>query len=120
MLEGKVWGGRFVVLDQINRDNVSKLAPAWTYHIGAMAISDGNGAEDQMTPLQVGDRVFICTPHNNLIALDPDTGEYCQGFGKNGQVELKVGLGNVPKAYYQLSSAPLIYAGHSTCRCNQA
>ncbi|WP_409280666.1 glucose/quinate/shikimate family membrane-bound PQQ-dependent dehydrogenase [Pseudomonas defluvii] len=173
-------GGRFAALDQINRDNVSKLVPAWTYHTGDMAISDGNGAEDQMTPLQVGDKVFICTPHNNVIALDADTGkqlwkneinaksavwqrcrglayfdataavaqptdgstpakpvsvpagaacqrrlltntidarliavdadtgEYCQGFGKNGQVDLKVGLGNVPDAYYQLSSAPLM------------
>lgn len=37
-------------------------------------MSDGNGAEDQMTPLQVGEKVFICTPHNNIIALDADTG----------------------------------------------
>ncbi len=68
-------GSRFAALDQINRSNVSKLAPAWTYHTGDVAISDGNGAEDQMTPLQVGDKVFICTPHNNLIALDADTGK---------------------------------------------
>lgn len=40
-----------------------------------MALSDGNGAEDQLTPLQVGNKVFICTPHNNLIALDADTGK---------------------------------------------
>ena len=68
-------GGRFAALDQINRDNVSKLVPAWTYHTGDVAISDGNGAEDQMTPLQVGDKVFICTPHNNIIALDADSGK---------------------------------------------
>jgi quinate dehydrogenase (quinone) len=68
-------GSRFAALDQINRDNVAKLMPVWTYHTGDVAISDGNGAEDQMTPLQVGDKVFICTPHNNLIALDADTGK---------------------------------------------
>ena len=68
-------GSRFAALDQINRSNASKLVPAWTYHTGDVAISDGNGAEDQMTPLQVGDKVFICTPHNNLIALDADTGK---------------------------------------------
>ncbi|WP_277964638.1 glucose/quinate/shikimate family membrane-bound PQQ-dependent dehydrogenase [Pseudomonas sp. RIT-To-2] len=68
-------GSRFAALDQINRDNVSKLTPAWTYHTGDVAISDGNGAEDQDTPLQVGDKVFICTPHNNIIALDADTGK---------------------------------------------
>lgn len=174
-------GSRFAALDQINRDNVDRLKVAWTYHTGDVAQSDGNGAEDQLTPLQVGNKVFICTPHNNLIALDADTGkelwkneinakaavwqrcrgmayfdataplaqpsqpnsspvtaaavpagancqrrlltntidarliavdadtgEFCQGFGNNGQVDLKAGLGNVPDAYYQLSSAPLM------------
>ncbi|SPO66345.1 glucose/quinate/shikimate family membrane-bound PQQ-dependent dehydrogenase [Pseudomonas sp. JV241A] len=174
-------GSRFAALDQINRSNVDKLKVAWTYHTGDVAISDGNGAEDQLTPLQVGNKVFICTPHNNLIALDADTGkelwkneinarsavwqrcrgmayfdasapiaqptqpnsspiiaasvpagancqrrlltntidarliavdadtgEFCQGFGNNGQVDLKAGLGNVPDSFYQLSSAPLM------------
>ncbi|WP_226504326.1 glucose/quinate/shikimate family membrane-bound PQQ-dependent dehydrogenase [Pseudomonas sp. MWU16-30317] len=68
-------GSRFAALDQINRSNVAKLVPAWTFHTGDVAISNGNGAEDQMTPLQVGDKVFICTPHNNIIALDADTGK---------------------------------------------
>jgi quinate dehydrogenase (quinone) len=69
-------GSRFAALDQINRDNVSKLRVAWTYHTGDTPISPGgNGAEDQETPLQVGDRVFLCTPHNNVISLDADTGK---------------------------------------------
>ncbi|WP_159992396.1 membrane-bound PQQ-dependent dehydrogenase, glucose/quinate/shikimate family [Roseomonas sp. 18066] len=68
-------GSRFAALDQINRDTVSRLQVAWTYHTGDTPISPGaNGAEDQQTPLQVGDRVFLCTPHNNVIALDADTG----------------------------------------------
>jgi len=70
-----VGGSRFVALDQINRSNVDKLQVAWTFHTGDVAVSDGNGAEDQLTPLQIGERVFICTPHNDLIALDADTGK---------------------------------------------
>ncbi|MCV4287840.1 glucose/quinate/shikimate family membrane-bound PQQ-dependent dehydrogenase [Pseudomonas capsici] len=173
-------GSRFAALDQINRSNVSELVPAWSYNTGDIAISNGNGAEDQTTPLQIGDKVFICTPHNNIIALDADTGKklwkneinaqsavwqrcrglayfdataavtqptdgstpakavsvpagancqrrlltntidarliavdadtgaFCQGFGNNGQVDLKAGLGKVPDSYYQLSSAPLM------------
>jgi len=69
-------GSRFVALDQITRDNIADLKVAWTYHTGDTPISPGaNGAEDQQTPLQVGDRVFLCTPHNNVIALDADTGK---------------------------------------------
>ena len=69
-------GSRFAALDQITRDNIGKLQVAWTYRTGDTPLSPtGNGAEDQQTPLQVGDRVFLCTPHNNVIAIDADTGK---------------------------------------------
>ena len=69
-------GSRFVALDQITRDNIGELEVAWTYNTGDTPLSPtGNGAEDQQTPLQVGDRVFLCTPHNNVIAIDADTGK---------------------------------------------
>jgi quinate dehydrogenase (quinone) len=69
-------GDRFAALDQINRDNVSNLKVAWTYHTGDIAWSPtGNEAEDQQTPLQIGNRLFLCTPHNNVIALDVDSGK---------------------------------------------
>ncbi|HEX8480241.1 MAG TPA: membrane-bound PQQ-dependent dehydrogenase, glucose/quinate/shikimate family [Telluria sp.] len=69
-------GSRFVPLAQITRDNVQNLRPAWTYRTGDVAVNpDGNGAEDQNTPLQIGDTLFICTPHNNVIALQADTGK---------------------------------------------
>ncbi len=175
-----VGGSRFAALDQINRNNVGQLEVAWTYRTGDVAYSDGNGAEDQLTPLQIGERVYLCTPHNNVIALDADTGrelwkreinakssvwqrcrglayfdvdaalpapasandaptpvsvpdgancrrrlltntidarliavdadtgELCQGFGDNGQVDLKAGLGDAPDPFYQLTSPPLV------------
>ncbi|KAA8734453.1 glucose/quinate/shikimate family membrane-bound PQQ-dependent dehydrogenase [Acinetobacter qingfengensis] len=68
-------GSRFAALDQINRNNVKDLKVAWTYRTGDFTTGSGNGAEDQQTPLQVGDKVFLCTPHNNVIALDVDTGK---------------------------------------------
>lgn len=56
-------GSRFAALDQINVDNVKALTVAWTYHTGDTPISPGNnGAEDQETPLQVGEKLFLCTP----------------------------------------------------------
>lgn len=67
---------RFVALDQITRKNVNELQVAWTYHTGDVPVSPGGGgAEDQLTPLQIGDRIFVCTPHNNVIALDATTGK---------------------------------------------
>jgi quinate dehydrogenase (quinone) len=69
-------GSRFAALDQITRDNVNNLEVAWTFHTGDTPISPtGNGAEDQETPLQIGDRVYLCTPHNNVIAVDADSGK---------------------------------------------
>lgn len=68
-------GSRFVALDQINRTNVKNLKEVWRFRTGDFTTGTGNGAEDQMTPLQVGNKVFLCTPHNNIIAVDADSGK---------------------------------------------
>ncbi|NTJ42038.1 membrane-bound PQQ-dependent dehydrogenase, glucose/quinate/shikimate family [Agrobacterium larrymoorei] len=68
-------GSRFAALDQITKDNVKNLEVAWTFRTGDVPQSDGGGAEDQQTPIQVGDKVFLCTPHNNVIAVNADTGK---------------------------------------------
>ncbi|CAM3134184.1 quinate dehydrogenase (quinone) [Paracoccus aminovorans] len=65
---------RFAALDQITPANIDRLEVAWTYRTGDVPLSTGSGAEDQSTPLQVGDKLFLCTPKNNVIALDADTG----------------------------------------------
>lgn len=72
---GDAGGSRFAALDQINRNNVKDLKEVWRFQTGDLTTGSGNGAEDQVTPLQVGDKVFICTPHNNIFALDTDTGK---------------------------------------------
>lgn len=70
-----VGGSRFAALDQINRNNVKNLKEAWRFRTGDFTTGTGNGAEDQLTPLQIGDKVFLCTPHNNIFALNADTGQ---------------------------------------------
>ena len=73
---GNTTGGtRFAALDQITKANVSDLQIAWTFHTGDIPQSNGFGAEDQATPMQIGDTVYICTPHNQVFALDADSGE---------------------------------------------
>lgn len=68
-------GTRFAAIDQINPSNVNTLEAAWTFHTGDFPKSSGVGAEDQNTPLQVGDTVFVCTAYGKVFALDADTGK---------------------------------------------
>lgn len=69
-------GRRYSPLDQITPANVDELEVAWTYHTG-----DVRGPEDpgeatyEVTPLMIDDTVYICTPHNLVIALDAVSGE---------------------------------------------
>lgn len=70
---GNVLGGtRFSPLSQINQSNVAQLQPAWTYRTGVLT-KTGLGFE--VTPLMVNDTVYLCTPTNIVIALDPETGQ---------------------------------------------
>jgi quinate dehydrogenase (quinone) len=65
-------GTRFAPIEQITAQNVSSLKVAWTFRTGELA---GQGAENQNTPLQVGDTLYICTPLNKVFALNAETGE---------------------------------------------
>lgn len=69
---GRTAGGtRYAPFQQITPQNVDKLQVAWTFRTGDIA---GKGAEDQSTPTQIGDTLYICTPYAKIIALDADTG----------------------------------------------
>lgn len=69
---GRTPGGtRYAPFLQITPQNVDKLQVAWTFRSGDIA---GKGAEDQSTPTQIGDTLYICTPYAKIIALDADTG----------------------------------------------
>ncbi|MBS0454055.1 MAG: membrane-bound PQQ-dependent dehydrogenase, glucose/quinate/shikimate family [Proteobacteria bacterium] len=164
-------GTRYAPVDQINAGNVKQLEVAWTFRTGR----DTKGmTEDQNTPLQVGNTLYACTPHNVVFALNADTGEQrwkfdpqaksplwqrcrgvsyydaskasaapstpaapgasascaqrivmttidtrlieldaatgqpCAGFGNNGTVDLKAGMGQVDPGFYFQTSAPTV------------
>jgi len=69
-------GTRYSPLSQITRDNVSRLAVAWTFHTGDMA--DGKNGDlrsgFETTPLVVDGTLYLTTSFNRVIALDPETG----------------------------------------------
>ena len=67
---------RYSALNQITPENVGKLKRAWLIHTGDLPASETArkmyGAET--TPLKVGNTLYLCTPKNIMIALDPETG----------------------------------------------
>ncbi|MDE1174629.1 MAG: membrane-bound PQQ-dependent dehydrogenase, glucose/quinate/shikimate family [Parvibaculaceae bacterium] len=66
---------RFSPLKQIDVSNVAHLERAWTFHTGDLPnerTKNTYGAET--TPLKIGDTLYLCTPKNIMIALDPATG----------------------------------------------
>ncbi|RMP83354.1 membrane-bound PQQ-dependent dehydrogenase, glucose/quinate/shikimate family [Pseudomonas syringae] len=74
---GTTAGQRFSSLDQITPKNVGKLSVAWEYHTGDLrdAGKDAGEYTFEATPLKINDRVYVCTPHNEVHALNPQTGE---------------------------------------------
>ncbi len=69
-------GVRYSPLAQINDSNVNKLQLAWKYQTGDFKGDDDSGETTaELTPIKVGNRMFICTTHQFLDALDPATGK---------------------------------------------
>ncbi len=155
-------GTRYSPLTELTPETVKELKPVWTFRTGA---GQPPKSHLQVTPLMVGDSLYVCTPDNQVIAIDaetgtqrwrytppppndrrrtcrgvtyykvPDaagdcaeriytstadarlialdarTGALCQGFGVNGSVDLKAGMGTVRPNYYFVTSAPALIRG---------
>lgn len=78
-------GNRYSPLAQISPANVGALAPAWTYSLGKEP--SGEAAPFEATPLKVGDKVYVCTGYNDIIALDAETGKQVWRFAAHSDVE---------------------------------
>lgn len=78
-------GTRFSTAEQITPENVADLEVAWTFRTGDVPQLTTSGAEDQNTPMQVGDALYVCTVHNIVYALDADTGEQRWKFDPKAQ-----------------------------------
>ncbi|HEV3303484.1 MAG TPA: pyrroloquinoline quinone-dependent dehydrogenase [Planctomycetaceae bacterium] len=63
---------RYSELGQINRRNVRKLKPVWTYHTGELAGRTGKTIE--CTPIVIEGVMYVTTAYLRVIALDAATG----------------------------------------------
>lgn len=73
-------GNRFAPYQQITPENVHKLKVAWTVRTGDMSAS---GVESQNTPIQIGKTLYACTPRNQVLAIDVDSGNVRWRFDSN-------------------------------------
>jgi len=75
---GDSGGTRYSPLQQINRQNVSALQRAWTYHTGEVNRQSETDrhqiAPFETTPLVVDGVLYLSTPSNRVVALDAETG----------------------------------------------
>ncbi|MDO9405214.1 MAG: PQQ-binding-like beta-propeller repeat protein [Polaromonas sp.] len=70
------YGQRYSPLSQITPANVAGLQVAWQYRTGDVRGREGDPEETtfQTTPLKIGNRLYFCTPHQSVIALDATSG----------------------------------------------
>jgi quinoprotein glucose dehydrogenase len=74
---GQLNAQKYSPLKQITAENVSKLKKVWEFHTGD--VSDGKGDTPatvwSATPIFANETIYVGTPFDRLIALDPGTGK---------------------------------------------
>ena len=90
-------GTRFSPLTQISPANVASLKPAWTFHTGDIstgkAAGEGRRSGFQTTPLMMDGRLYLTTPFNRVIAIDPASGKQLWAYDPKIDRKLPYGDG---------------------------
>lgn len=73
---GTQFGQRYSLLDQITPSNVAQLKIAWVFRTGD-TVGDKDPVETtfEVTPIKVGDTLYLCSQHQRLFAVDARTGQ---------------------------------------------
>ncbi|HYL78933.1 MAG TPA: pyrroloquinoline quinone-dependent dehydrogenase [Bryobacteraceae bacterium] len=81
MREWPFYGGdqassKYSPLIHINRNNVARLQLAWQWKTGEQRLDEYKTFPGifEVTPLMVGGTLYLSTPYNRVVALDPETG----------------------------------------------
>ncbi|MGO2277681.1 MULTISPECIES: membrane-bound PQQ-dependent dehydrogenase, glucose/quinate/shikimate family [unclassified Psychrobacter] len=101
------YGQRYSPLDKINTDNVKDLELAWQIQTGDVkGPNDVGETTYQATPLKIGNALYLCTPHNWVLALDADSGETLWKFDPQ--------VGENLQRQHQTCRGVSYYAGQAT------
>jgi len=77
---------KYSLADEITRDNVSRLAPAWSWQTGEIPVAATDSTKAarpgmfQATPLMINDTIYLSTPFNSVVALDANDGRQLWRF----------------------------------------
>ena len=82
---GRSWrGDRWSPVNQITPANVGKLQKVWEFHTGDLQRpSDPDEFTYEVTPLKVGNLVYLCSPHDIVFALDAESGREVWRYNPN-------------------------------------
>ena len=94
-------GTRYAPFGEITPENAKDLEVAWTFRTGQ---PPAKGAQDQNTPLLVGDTIYTCSWNNIVNALDATTGEKKWTYDPQAKSPLWQRCRGV--SYYDASAAP--------------
>ena len=114
-------GQRYAPLAHITPANAGRLQLAWEFRTGDVRGKEGDPEETtyEVTPLKVGNRLFLCTPHQSVIALDATTGKELWRYDPQLQGQLALqhltcrGLSYLPASAQPEGGTPQGDAGDS-------
>ena len=113
------FGQRWSPLAQITPANVGDLKLAWEFRTGDVRGRPGDPKETtfEVTPLKVGERLFLCTPHQTVLALDATTGRELWRFDPQVRGELALQHLTCRGLSYQPPPDPMAAAGAQAPAC---
>jgi quinoprotein glucose dehydrogenase len=104
-------GTRYSAAAQVDRANVAQLKVAWTYRTGALPHDEelDKKAAFEATPILVDGKLFLSTPYDHVIALNPQTGLKIWEF--DPKLELPYGASEVTSRGVSAWRDPQVKAG---------
>jgi len=88
---GDAGGQRFSFARQITPANVTSLTQAWSFSTGDMATKGDvmKRASFENTPILADGRLYVCSPFNEVSALDPGTGKQLWRFDPKLNIQIR-------------------------------
>ncbi|GAA1872863.1 MULTISPECIES: PQQ-dependent dehydrogenase, methanol/ethanol family [Pseudonocardia] len=89
-------GQRYSELDQINKDSIRRLSPAWVFQAGAVGMQSGASTYSfEASPIVVEGVMYVSGPDGRAWAIDARTGEELWRYKHASPYDVSLCCGNV-------------------------